>query len=115
MPYFTTRQVVHDFVITHPPCAGVGWLIRSRHAAGRARAPEQSGADRAGAAAAAAGEDLAHILQAAVHEPEGEARARQAWRRQAGPRGPQPAIERRGLREDRPPPRRLPVLPDGAG
>ncbi|MFC7477603.1 hypothetical protein ACFQS7_24805 [Dankookia sp. GCM10030260] len=29
-----SRGLTH--VITHPPCAGVGWLIRSWHAAGRA-------------------------------------------------------------------------------
>ncbi len=29
-------QLAVSAVITHPPCAGVGWLIRSWHAAGRA-------------------------------------------------------------------------------
>ena len=36
LPKDQVQQKDNVKVITHPPCAGLGWLIRSWHAAGRA-------------------------------------------------------------------------------
>ena len=70
-------------VITHPPCGGSASLMQCADAAERAGAVEPGRVDRVGAAASAARDDLAHVVQAAVHGSQGAARAGQAWRGQA--------------------------------
>src|SRR3954469_15987427 len=61
-------------------------LILCRHGTRRSRTLEQGRPDRPGAAAAAPGEDLAHLLQASLHGPQGPPRA-------GPPRGAKPGHE----------------------
>src|SRR5215212_601271 len=56
-----------------PPCGGLGSLILCGGAARRAGAAEQDRADRVGAAAAAATEDVAHVVQAPLDRSQGAA------------------------------------------
>ena len=69
-----------------PPCAGRISLIPSRDGPKRSGAVEPRRADRAGAAAAAPGEDLTDLVQATGNGPQGATGAMQAWWCQAGPR-----------------------------
>jgi hypothetical protein len=52
-----------------PPYRLTVWLIPCRDESQQSGAPEQGGTDRAGAEAASAGEDVAHLLQAAGERP----------------------------------------------
>src|SRR3954465_13267252 len=68
------------------PCAARLRLILCRHGPRRPRTLEQERTDRAGAPAAAPAEDLAHLLQAALHGPQGTPR-------EARPGGAKPGHE----------------------
>src|SRR3982750_100381 len=70
------------------PCAARLRLILCRHGTRRSRTLEQGRTDRAGAAAAAPGEDLAHLFQASLPGPQGTPRAGPPRRGQAGARRP---------------------------
>src|SRR4051812_35005633 len=70
-----------------PPLRGTLWLILCRHGTRRSRTLEQGRTDRAGAPAAAPAEDLAHLLQAALHGPQATPRAGPPRRAKPGHEG----------------------------